>query len=107
MGPLPVVAPVTLFQSQNYKLCVSLGLSLRAVTPVRAVLDTGAGPNLVREDVLPMGWQKFLVPGQALPRVNNASGRRMPVKGIVALTVQVGEMARRVRFIVASSLSVP
>ena len=107
MGPLPVVAPVTLFQSQNYKLCVSLGLSLRAVTPVRAVLDTGAGPNLVREDVLPMGWQKFLVPGQALPRVNNASGRRMPVKGVVALTVQVGEMVRRVRFIVASSLSVP
>jgi hypothetical protein len=101
------VAPVTLFQSQNYKLCVSLGLNPRVVTPVRDVLDTGAGPNLVREDVLPRNWERALITGQLLPRVHNASGRRMPVKGVVSLVTQVGELVRRVRFFVVPCLSVP
>jgi hypothetical protein len=101
------VAPVTLFQSHNYKLCVSLGLNPRVVTPVRDVLDTGEGPNLVREDVLPRNLERALIPGQLLPRVHNASGRRMPVKGVVSLVTQVGELVRRVRFFVVPCLSVP
>ena len=111
MTPLPddstVVAPVTLFQSQNYKLCVSIGLTSRCLLPVRAVLDTGAGPNLIREDVLPIGWEHALIPGQTLPRVSNASGRRMPVKGVVQLTTRVGDLVRRIRFLVTSDLAVP
>jgi hypothetical protein len=102
-----VVAPVTLFQSQNYKLCVSLGPMASCLNPVKAVLDTGAGPNLVREDVLPPGWERGLIPGQVLPRVSNASGRRMPVKGVVALVLRVGDLVRRVRFLVTSDLAVP
>ena len=102
-----MVAPITLFQSQNYKVCVSIGLSPRILLPLQAVVDTGAGPNLVREGNLPDGWERYLIPGQPLPRVNNASGRRMPVKGVVVLTVQVGEILRRVRFYVVASLSVP
>jgi transposase InsO family protein len=102
-----VVAPVTLFQSQNYKLCLSLGLTPRCLIPVRAVLDTGAGPNLVRDDVLPPGWERMLIPGQILPRVSNASGRRMPVNGVVQLVVRVGDLVRRVRFLVTRDLAVP
>jgi hypothetical protein len=48
-----------------------------------------------------------LIPNQVLPRVNNASGRRMPLKGVVVLVTQVGELVRRVRFYVVSTLSVP
>jgi hypothetical protein len=48
-----------------------------------------------------------LIPGQLLPRVNNARGRRMPVKGVVSLVTQVGELVRRVRFHVVPFLSVP
>jgi hypothetical protein len=101
------VAPVTLFQSHNYKSCVSLCLNPRVVTPVRAFLDTGAGPNLVREDVLPRKWERALIPGLFLHRFNNASGRRMPVKGVVSLVTQVGKLVRRVRFYVVPCLSVP
>jgi hypothetical protein len=102
----PVVAPVILFQSQNYKVCVSLGLTTACLIPVRAVLDTGAGPNLVRADALPTGLERLFIPGQVLPRVSNASGRRMPFKGVVPLVLRVGDLGRRVRFLVTSDLAV-
>jgi hypothetical protein len=99
--------PVHLFQSRNYKLCVSIGATANIQTPVRAVLDTGAGPNLVREDVLPKGWERLLVPDVALPRITNASGRRMSARGVIVLFVQVGGLLKRVRFYVTPGLAVP
>jgi hypothetical protein len=74
---------------------------------VRAVLDTGAGPNFVRDDALPPGWERILIPRQTLPRVINSSGRRMPVKGVAQLLVRVGDLVRRVRFLVTLDLAVP
>jgi hypothetical protein len=46
--PSEMVATVTLFQSRNYKICVSVGVSRAVLAPVKAVFDTGAGPILVR-----------------------------------------------------------
>jgi hypothetical protein len=43
--------PVHLFQSRNYKLCVSIGATANVLT----VLDKGVGPNLIRE----MSFQKI------------------------------------------------
>jgi hypothetical protein len=51
-----MVATVTLFQSRNYKLHVSGGVSRAVLAPVKAMFDTGAGPNLVREGILPKCW---------------------------------------------------
>jgi hypothetical protein len=76
-----MVATVILFQYRNYKLCVSVGVSRAVLAPLKAVFDTGAGPNLVREGILPKGWERFLIPNQPLPLINNASGKRMPVHG--------------------------
>ena len=98
---------MTLFQSRNYKLCVSLGVRSAVLAPVRAVFDTGAGPNLVRDDLLPRGWESLLVPDQPLPRITNASGKRMPVKGVIVLYIQVGGLRTRVRFYVVPGLGVP
>lgn len=98
---------VHLFQSHNYKLGVSIGLTRAVLFPVRSVLDTGAGPNLVREDILPSGWDRLLIPNLPLPRITNASGKRMPVKGVITLFVQVGNLVRRVRFYVTPGLGVP
>jgi Retroviral aspartyl protease len=86
---------------------VSIGATANIQTPVRAVLDTGAGPNLVREDVLPKGWERLLVPDVALPRITNASGRRMSARGVIVLFVQVGGLLTRVRFYVTPGLAVP
>jgi hypothetical protein len=75
-------------------------VSAAVLYPVQAVLDTGAGINLVREDVLPTGWEKMLLPNVTLPRITNASGRRMPSRGVIILHVQVGDLLKRVRFYV-------
>jgi hypothetical protein len=102
-----MVATVTLFQSRNYKLCVSVEVSRAVLAPVKAVFDTGAGPNLVRECTLPKGWERFLIPKQPLPRINNAIGQRMPVRGVITLYVQVGDLITRVRFYVVPGLGPP
>jgi hypothetical protein len=96
--PTDAVGSAHLFQSHNYKLGVSVGLTRAVLFPVRSVLDTGAGPNLVREDILPSGWDRLLIPNLLLSRITNASGRRMPAKGVITLFVQVGTLVRRVRF---------
>jgi hypothetical protein len=101
------VSSVTLFQFRNYKLCVSIGVSRGVLAPVKAVFDTGAGPNLVREGTLPEGWESSLDPNQPLPRINNASGKRMPVRGVIVLYVQVGDLLTRVCFYVVPGLGTP
>jgi hypothetical protein len=77
------------------------------MAPVRPVFDTGAGPNLVRDYLLPRGWESLLIPGQPLPRITNASGKRNPVKGVIVLYLQVGDLRIRVLFYVVPGLCVP
>jgi hypothetical protein len=77
------------------------------LAPFKAVFDTGAGPNLVREGILPKGWERFLIPNRPLPRINNASGKRVPVRGVITLYVQVGDLVTRVRFYVVPGLGTP
>jgi hypothetical protein len=72
-----------------------------------AVLDTGAGSNLIREDLLPKNWEVYRIPGLPFPRITNAIGRRIPARCVVQLHVQVGGLVRRVRFYVTPGLAVP
>jgi hypothetical protein len=72
-----------------------------------AVPDTGAGPNHIIEDLLPKNWEVYRIPGLPFPRIINASGRRIPARGVVQLHVQVGGLVRRVRFYVSPGLAVP
>jgi hypothetical protein len=53
------------------------------VSPVRADLDTGVGPNIVRDGILPKVWELILIPSQPLPLITNASGKRIPVRRVV------------------------
>jgi hypothetical protein len=102
-----VTESVHLFRSRNYKLYCSVGVSQAVLFPVRAVLDTGAGPNLVREDILPKNWERWRVPNIPLPRITNASGMQILAKGVIVLYVQLGTTVHRVRFYVAPGLAVP
>jgi RNase H-like domain found in reverse transcriptase/Reverse transcriptase (RNA-dependent DNA polymerase)/Integrase zinc binding domain/Integrase core domain/Chromo (CHRromatin Organisation MOdifier) domain/Retroviral aspartyl protease len=94
-------------KSRNYKFITSVGLSTRAMFPITTVLDTGAGPSLIREDVLPKDWEAMRLRGVPVPRIVNASGRAVTSKGVVVLHVQVGDLRTRVRFYVTSGLAVP
>ncbi len=44
---------VRFFSTHNYKAEASIGPDTRSLRPMLTVLDTGAGPNLVRADLLP------------------------------------------------------
>ena len=75
------------------------------LTPVSAILDTGAGPNLIRETVLPEDWERYRIPGHPAFHIVGAGGRRLLQKGNIALTVQLGTLKVQARFIVVESLA--
>jgi Retroviral aspartyl protease len=101
------VETVALLKSRNYKCFVAVGLTRNVLHPIMAVLNTGAGPNLIREDLLPKNWEVYRITGLPLPRITNASGRRISARGVVQLHVQVDGLVRRVRFYVTPGLAVP
>ena len=47
------VNPLCFLSLYNYKVSASVGVSADRCVPRLSVLDTGAGPNLIREDLLP------------------------------------------------------
>jgi hypothetical protein len=102
----PATESVHLFQSRNYKLFAPVGISRAVLFPVRAVLDTGAGPNHVREEILPKDWERWRVPNLPLTRINNTSGKQIIAKGVIVLHVQLGTTLNRARFYVAPGLAV-
>jgi hypothetical protein len=48
-------------KSRNYKVSATVGVTTVVARPVRAILDTGAGPNLVRAELLPQDWERYRV----------------------------------------------
>jgi Retroviral aspartyl protease len=74
-------------------------------TPLRAILDTGAGPNLIREEVLPQDWSRYRVADARLYNIVGAGGKRLLQKGAISLFLQVGNLRTQARFIVVHSLA--
>jgi hypothetical protein len=83
----PGIEQVCLMASRNYQISATVGVSTAVSTPVYAILDTGAGPNLVREDVLPEDWLRYRVVGDTTYQVIGANGRSLPQRGVVTLWV--------------------
>ena len=77
------------------------------LAPTPTILDTGAGPNFVSEKVLPAEWRDFEIPRTDVTPVRSATGNPLRIKGAVPLYVQLGSYKVRIRFVVASNLSVP
>jgi hypothetical protein len=94
-------------KSRNYKFSVSAGVFNSVLDPVLAFLDTGAGPNIIHEDVLPPNWETLRLRGVPIPKVMNASGRLLHSKGLIVLIVQAGHLRTRERFYVTAGLAVP
>jgi hypothetical protein len=49
--------------TRDYKVSATVGVSATVLRPVSAILDTGAGPNLIGEKVLPDDWELNRIPG--------------------------------------------
>jgi len=52
---------VLLFSLHNYRIVALLGLDKLSLVAVGVVVDTGAGPNLVRRSALPPVWLRQVV----------------------------------------------
>jgi hypothetical protein len=79
-------------KSRNYKVSATVGVSTILARPVRAILDTGAGPNLVRAELLPQDWERYQVTGDS-PRENfRAGGRPLKQFDVVVLHVELGRL---------------
>ena len=74
---------------------------------VSAVLDTGAGPNLIRESLLPKGWHRFGRTTAELPRIRDANNRQLSIDGIVTMFIDIGGQTLRTSFLVCRDLAVP
>jgi Retroviral aspartyl protease len=103
-GLLQVEVVCTL-STRNYKVSATVGVSFTVLTPVFGILDTGAGPNLIRESVLPEDWERYRIPGIPAFHIVGAGGRRLVQKGNITLTVQLGTLKVQARFIVVQGLT--
>jgi Retroviral aspartyl protease len=82
-----------------------VGVSTVVATPVRAILDTGAGPNLVRAEILPTDWEKYRVAGAPTLQIVGAGGRRLKQSGAILLHVEICGLKIRMQFVVVPGLA--
>ena len=72
---------------------------------VSAILDTGAGPELIRETVLPEDWERYRIPGPPAFHIVGVGCRGLLQKGNVTLTVRPGTIKAQARYIVVEGPS--
>jgi Retroviral aspartyl protease len=92
-------------KSRNYKVSAAVGVSPAVLSPVRAILDTGAGPNLVRASILPADWERYRVLGELTLNIFGAGGRRLRQKGTVTMVVEIGRLHIKSCFLMIEGLA--
>ena len=88
----------------NYKIQACIGPSIDQVERCTTVLDTGAGPNLVKSSLLTTETLKTMKHDQQIVNLAGAGGHRLKPLGIVTLTVKVGSNITRQPFVVVDAL---
>jgi len=97
-----------LLWKENFEITASYQLApWQTAVPTRAVVDTGAGPSVIRADMLPEGWTEYAFRAPPRTQVRDASGQLLKVNAEVSLTIFVGEAAMEYEFLVVKALSVP
>jgi len=92
---------------RHYEIAATIGPCQRAMHSCRPVLDTGAGINLVRRNVLPANWQSYAEKLERTPRIRDANNNRLIANYAIHLYMDVGCAKVFDRFFVAKHLSVP
>ena len=84
-----------------------IGCNRHVMHAVDAVLDTGAGPNLVHEAMLPKDWRRYTQTGLDFPCIRDANNRSIRVEGAITLHLDIGGQTLRTHFLVCRELAVP
>jgi len=97
-----------LLRKENSEIGASYQLApWQTPIPTRALVDTGAGPSVIRADILPEGWTEYSSRAPPRTQVSDASGQLLEVNAEVSLTIYVGGTAMEYDFLVVEALSVP
>jgi len=99
---------VLLFSRHNYRIVTSLGLDKLSLLAFGVVVDTGAGPNLVRRNALAPDCLPQVLTSQEEEqvRLRDANNARLRTSGTVTLWLQTGARIAPVPFLVVDDLSV-
>ena len=75
---------------RHYEIAATIFPVHQAMHSCRPVLDTGAGINSVRRNVLPANWQSFHESIEQTPRIKDANNNRLVANYAVHLYIDVG-----------------
>lgn len=67
------------------------------------IMDTGAGPNLPKENCLPRAWARHVATMKA-PRLQSVANTQLKDKVVIRLVVQLGKKIAKTRFLIVTSL---
>jgi len=94
-------------RKDNFKVKTTLSFGVEDPVAVVAVVDTGAGPSVVSEDLLPPGCRAHAWRAPTQTRIVNASGQALKALARLPLTLHEHEKPTHFTFIVVKRLSVP
>ena len=97
--------PVLRLGRYNYKVACTLGRTKDDLHPVLTVLDSGAGPNLIARGVLPDLSDEEIDSSKEIVRLNDANGRPLRTRGLIRLSIRLGNYCARIPFVVVDRLS--
>ena len=100
-----VADPVCPLSAHNYKLDMAIGASPTRYRKVLSVLDTGAGPNVIRADAVPDGLVDSIDTSKNVVNLSSASRDPLDVLGILYLHVKIAGYSCKQPFVVVRELS--
>lgn len=96
--------PICAISAFNYKVNAKVGASRSAMSYLLSVLDTGAGPSLIRENYCPAEALKKLRIDREVINLTSATNHRMDFLGIVTLWVTIGTYTAKTPFVVVRNM---
>lgn len=97
--------PVCKLSGLNYKVEAAVETSHGAWLQALAVVDTGAGPNLIRADLLTPEKLSKISKDQNIVNLASASGHSLDVLGLINLPVRIGKQVTTTTFVVSRALN--
>jgi len=94
-------------RKDNLKVKTTLSFGGEDPVAVAAVVDTGAGPSVVSEDLLLPDWRAHAWRAPTRTRIVDASGQALRALARLLLTLHTHEKLMHFPFIVVQRLSVP
>lgn len=96
--------PILTHPKQFGKVYADLGVNSRLLTKLLTILNTGGGPNFVRNDVFPSRYKRMLEPA-ALTSPNDANNRPQRAVEQVSLSIRLGKLQAKYGLFVCQRLA--